>query len=140
MRNRICVVTGVGVLAVSSAFAQQTTPALPLVPAGQTKTAAAQPAPKPVYDEKADGKAQIAAAIAKAKKNNTRVLIQWGGNWCGWCTLLHNTFQKDKDIGHELLYEYEVVYVDTGRPEGKNMDLAQSYGADVAKAGFPFLT
>lgn len=131
----------------SSTLAQQTVPAIPLVPAGQGTTivqpqkeaGAAQPA-KPVYDENADGKAQIGAAVARAKKNNTRVLIQWGGNWCGWCTMLHSTFKKDKDIAHELLYEYEVVYVDTGRPEGKNMDLAKSYGADVKKAGFPFLT
>jgi thioredoxin-related protein len=140
MRTRISVVAGIGVLAASAAFGQQTTPALPLVPAGQTKTATLQPASKPVYDENADGKAQIGAAVAKAKKNNTRVLIQWGGNWCGWCTLLHTTFQKDKDIAHELLYEYEVVYVDTGRPEGKNMDLAASYGADVKNQGFPYLT
>jgi thiol:disulfide interchange protein len=140
MRTVICVVASVGVLAVSSALAQQTVPALPLVPAGQTQSAAAQPAAKPVYDEKADGNAQIAAAVARAHKNNSRVLIQWGGNWCGWCTMLHSTFLKDKEISHELLYEYEVVYVDTGRPEGKNMELARSYGADVKNKGFPYLT
>jgi len=140
MRIRTCVAAGTCLLAASMAFAQQTTPALPLVPAGQTKRAAVQPAPKPVYDETADGKAQIAAAIAKAKKNNSRVLIQWGGNWCGWCTLLHNTFQKDKAIARELLYEYEVVYLDTGGPKDKNMDLAASYSADVKKQGFPYLT
>ncbi|MFG0260298.1 MAG: hypothetical protein ACF8LK_08090, partial [Phycisphaerales bacterium JB041] len=54
------------------------------------------PADKPVrltreptlYDVNADASEQIAAALAKAKQENRRVLIQWGGNWCGWCIQL----------------------------------------------------
>jgi thiol-disulfide isomerase/thioredoxin len=123
------------------ALAQNTVPATPLVPAGQTGVKTAQPAEKkPVYDEKADAKQQIAAALKKAKAENQRVLIQWGGNWCGWCIALHGLYAKDKDIAHELLYEYQVVYVDAGQPKGKNIELAKSYGADLEKNGFPFLT
>src|SRR5207247_11322608 len=73
-----------------------------------------------VYDENADAKQQIAAALTKAKKDNKRVLIQWGGNWCPWCIKLHNLYKSDKDIARKLLYEYEVVFVDAGRPKGKN--------------------
>ena len=95
--------------------------------------------PKPIYDEQADAKAQIAAALANAKKENRRVLIQWGANWCGWCRLLHDTFQSDAEIRKELLYEYDVVLIDIGKWD-KNMDLAQSYGADLKAKGVPFLT
>ncbi|MGH7131692.1 MAG: thioredoxin family protein [Phycisphaerales bacterium] len=116
-------------------------------PAQEAKPApAAQPA-KPakaektkLYDEAADGKAQIAAALAKAKKENRRVLIQWGGNWCGWCIRLHELTKSDPTLSKELMYEYDVVHVDTGQPAGKNIDLAEKYGADVKKHGFPFLT
>src|SRR5215216_5325616 len=58
-----------------------------------------------IYDESADAQKQIDAALAKAKKENRRVLIQWGGNWCGWCRLLHAKFQSDAAIRKELSYE-----------------------------------
>ncbi|HVP73449.1 MAG TPA: thioredoxin family protein, partial [Phycisphaerales bacterium] len=92
-----------------------------------------------IYDEQADAKQQIAAAVAKAKKENRRVLVQWGANWCGWCHKLHETCAKDKDLSRELLYEYDVVLVDIGRFD-KNMDLAASYGADLKGNGVPYLT
>ncbi|HIC22742.1 MAG TPA: hypothetical protein EYO84_04895, partial [Planctomycetes bacterium] len=38
-----------------------------------------------VYDVEADASADIAAAVASAHKNNKRVLVVYGGNWCGWC-------------------------------------------------------
>jgi thioredoxin-related protein len=93
-----------------------------------------------IYDEKADVKAQIAAAVSKAKKENQRVLVQWGGNWCGWCTLLHECMTKDRDIAKLVMYEYVVVNADAGVPDGKNVDLASGYGADLKKHGFPYLT
>ncbi len=94
---------------------------------------------KKVYDEKADAKQQIAAALAKAGRENRRVLIQWGGNWCSWCVKLHELFKKDREIARTLLYEYDVVHVDAGKPVGKNIDLGSTYGADLKK-GFPYLT
>ena len=38
-----------------------------------------------IYDKSADGAKQIADALAMAKKENQRVLLQFGANWCGWC-------------------------------------------------------
>jgi thiol-disulfide isomerase/thioredoxin len=67
------------------------------------------------------------------------VLIQWGGNWCGWCVLLHERLKSDAGLRKLLLYEYDVVPVDIGRFD-KNMDLAAQYGADLKKHGVPFLT
>jgi thiol-disulfide isomerase/thioredoxin len=93
----------------------------------------------PIYDEKADANAQIAAALAKAKTENRRVLIQWGANWCGWCYRLHDHFEKNKDVRRKLLYEYDLVLVDVGKGD-KNLDLAKRYGADFMNKGLPFLT
>lgn len=116
----------------------------PPVPATPTTAPGAQPEKlppaKPVYDESADAKVQIAAAVARAKKENRRVLIQWGGNWCPWCIRLHELYRSDRDIAKTLMYEYDVVMVDTGGAKGKNLDLAEAYGADVKKHGYPFLT
>jgi thiol:disulfide interchange protein len=117
-------------------------PTLPLTPLGQPGDAGAKPKPKaekaPVYDEKADAPEQIAAALAKAKKNNRRVLIQWGANWCHWCIKLHDVFKSDKDIAKELQYEYDVVFVDIGKTD-KNLELVSKYGATL-KEGVPYLT
>ena len=103
--------------------------------------AAAAPRTKPsIYDESADAAAQIKDALERARRENRRVLVQWGGNWCPWCIRLHELCASDKDIARILQYEYAVVLVDTGRPPGKNVDLARTYGADVANRGYPFLT
>lgn len=110
----------------------------PPQPAGAKKAAAT--AGTPIYDEQADAKEQIAAALARARKENQRVLIQWGGNWCPWCIKLHELYKSNSQVARTLLYEYVVVYVDAGRPAGKNVELARSYGADLAKHGYPFLT
>jgi len=104
--------------------------------------AAKKKAPDPksvVYDEKADAKADIAAALARAKRDNKRVLIQWGANWCSWCKLLHASLQSDKEIAKAIFYEYEVVRVDVGGFD-KNLDLAASFGAKLKESGIPYLT
>jgi thiol:disulfide interchange protein len=107
----------------------QTVPASRQAQEGQK---AARTEQAPVYDESADAKAEIAAAVARAGKENRRVLVQWGANWCGWCRLLHKLF----------LYEYEYVTADIGK-FNKNTDLAESYDAftnGFKKAGVPYLT
>ena len=91
-----------------------------------------------VYDEKADAKADIEKALALAKKDNQRVLIQWGANWCGWCTLLNDRMKKDPKLSHEMLYEYRVVHVDVGQFD-KNVDLSKQYKANLS-VGIPYLT
>jgi thioredoxin-related protein len=116
------------------AWAQPTAPSAPTA-AAQTST---QPAKANIYDTAADAKVQIAAAIEKAKRENQRVLVMFGGNWCGWCHKLHELFKSDKGIAKTLLYEYQLVLVDIGKFD-KNLDIATGYGADLKKAGVPYL-
>lgn len=122
--------------------AKPTVPAAPIRPAGAASASPAQekPArPEKVYDESADAKAQIDAAIKKARRDHSRVLVVYGGNWCGWCIKLHGLFKSDQDIAKMLKYEYRVVTVDIGRFD-KHMDIAGKYEADLKKNGVPFLT
>jgi thiol-disulfide isomerase/thioredoxin len=107
-------------------------------PAPAAKPAAEKQKPT-VYDESADGATQIAVALAKAKFAHKRVLVQWGANWCGWCIKLHGLYRSDKDIAHELLYEYEPVFVDIGRFD-KQLELGAKYQADIKAHGVPYLT
>src|SRR5262245_56186086 len=91
----------------------------------------------PVYDEAANARAEVAAALARAKKENRRVLIQWGANWCGWCKWLAATMKKDPEVARKLLYEYDVLHVDVGQ-FNKNLDFAKELGAQFKS--IPFLT
>jgi thiol-disulfide isomerase/thioredoxin len=112
---------------------------VPVLTNGQDATQPPKPAEakKPtIYDEKADAKALINTGLALAKRENRRVLIQWGGNWCGWCVLLHDRFKKDPGLAKTLLYEYALVHIDSNN----NMELAAKYGADLKKDGVPYLT
>ena len=106
--------------------------------AAETKTVA-KPTRSNIYDESADAAAQIDTALAKAKKENRRVLIQWGANWCGWCHLLHDCLKTNDKIQKKMLYEYDLVLVDVGQAD-KNLELAKKYEADFANQGLPFLT
>lgn len=102
-------------------------------------TPAAKPAKRSIYPQADDARARLDAALAEAKATNTRVLVQWGDDWCGWCLKLHDLCGQDRAIARELLYEYEVVLVPVGRFD-RNLDLANSLGADFKSSGVPFLT
>ncbi|MGE4618250.1 MAG: thioredoxin family protein [Planctomycetota bacterium] len=92
-----------------------------------------------VYDIEADASVDIAAAVARAKKDNKRVLVVYGGNWCGWCVKLDEFFKKDRTVARTVRYEYEVVKVDIGRFD-KHMKIVEGYGAQLKKEGVPYLT
>src|SRR3954466_13819426 len=51
-----------------------------------------------IYDPKADADALVAAAAAQARRENQRVLLMFGGDWCGWCHRLHELFQTNPEV------------------------------------------
>ena len=93
-----------------------------------------------IYDNKADGAAQIAEAVAQARRDHKRVLLQFGANWCGWCHKLHDLFEKDRTIARKLLYEYVLVLVDVEVVDGAqhNADVVKRYGNPI-QHGLPVL-
>ncbi len=99
----------------------------------------AKPKREPIYDEQADATKEIEQALAKAKKENRRVLIQWGANWCGWCYRLHDVMKDNAEIRRKLMYEYDVVLVDIGKLD-KNEELIEKYHAELKTEGVPYLT
>ncbi len=72
----------------------------------------AKPKREPIYQEDGKGMERVEQALVPAKRENKRVLLKIGGNWCGWCYKLHDLFQKDKTIQTLLRDEYELVMVD----------------------------
>jgi hypothetical protein len=111
---------------------QQTTPAAVLTRQPQ--------APRKVYNETADAKAQIATAIAAAEESDIRVLINWGANDDERSTKFTQV-QRAPEIATPRFFsdEYKLVYVDIGRFD-KNMDVAAAYGAKPAAGALPYFT
>lgn len=109
---------------------------------GCQPAAVAQHKPKlpPIYDTKADGNEQIAEALAIAKRDNKRVLLQFGANWCIWCHKLHDLFDDDPLVSKKLLYEYVLVLIDVDTADEKkhNDDVDARYGRPT-KHGLPTL-
>ena len=95
------------------------------------------PASRPaIYDEKADATRQIDDALLVAKKENKRVLLQFGANWCGWCHKLHQLCQTDADIASKLKEAYVVVLVDVNNKH--NEDVNKRYD-NPTRFGLPVL-
>lgn len=90
---------------------------------------------EPIYNEKADARADIQAALDRASYDNKRVLVKFGGNWCGWCFKLHDLFHQNREIAALLRAEYELVLVDVNT----NRDLLNEYDPN-GQHGYPWLT
>ncbi len=87
--------------------------------------ALANAAGKP-YDEAADAKAQIQAALAQARQADLPVLVVFGANWCGDCQVLDMAFKTGASA--PLIHaHFEVVKVNVGKFD-RNVDIAKSYG------------
>ncbi len=111
------------------------------IPAVATSQEARSDAKKPtrpsIYDVKADARDQARTATALARRDGRRVLVMFGGDWCGWCHKLHALFASDPAIREILADEYVLVMVDTQAPHAGEL-LAECRG-DLTGVGYPFL-
>jgi thiol:disulfide interchange protein len=115
------------------------------VPAPQTTTAPVKPAPRPpvvpipknhIYSETANPEADIAAALKTAKREHKRVILDFGGDWCGDCQVLYYYFHKSPNV-EVLEKNFVMVPIWIGHMD-MNLDLAARYGVPV-KHGVPAL-
>lgn len=93
-----------------------------------------------IYDVRADGSAQIAAALAQAAVQHKRVILDFGANWCIWCRRLHSAFEGDPAVSRALDRGFVVVMVDVNTRNGvkRNADVNARYGNPI-EHGLPVL-
>jgi thioredoxin 1 len=85
-----------------------------------------------VYDEHADARKDIAAAIAEASragKPARNIVLVFGANWCKDCRALDEQMHKGA-LASLLEKNFVVVKIDVGRMD-KNVDVAKKYGVPV---------
>ena len=91
---------------------------------------------KHLYSETADPAKDIAAAQVRARREHKRILLDFGGNWCGDCQLLDTYYQAGPNAALLAKY-YVVVHVDIGHMD-KNVQVPAKYGVPIAH-GVPAL-
>lgn len=89
-----------------------------------------------IYSATADAHADIQSALATAAQEHKRVILDFGGNWCGDCQALDRYFHDLTNIGL-LNSNYVLVHVDIGHMD-RNTDIAERYGIPLSK-GVPAL-
>ena len=93
-----------------------------------------------IYDPKADGERQLAAALTQAKRDGKRVLLSLGANWCSDSQAMFRLLQTDPAIQRELAAHYVLAMVDAdqqGEP-ARNTNTLARFGEPLAR-GIPVL-
>jgi thioredoxin-related protein len=88
-----------------------------------------------LYDASRDARADLSAALARAKAADKRVILVMGANWCHDSKALAGWFESAR-FKAMLTPLYEIVYIDVGKPqrrEGRNIEIAQGYGIKKIK-------
>lgn len=97
---------------------------------------AANSAGRDIYPDPSQAKADLAAALKTAAATHRRILLDFGGNWCGDCQVL-DIYMHDGSNRRLLEADFVVVHINVGRIDA-NLDLAAKYGVPLQK-GVPAL-
>jgi thioredoxin 1 len=97
---------------------------------------AEEPGRAVIYPDGAQAEADITAALGKAAKEKMRVLLDFGGNWCGDCQVLEIYFHAPANR-NLLDSNYVLVPVNIGRYD-ENLAIAARYGIPITR-GVPAL-
>jgi thiol:disulfide interchange protein len=92
--------------------------------------------PKDIYSDPVQSKVELAAGLKAAASSHRRVIVDFGGNWCGDCRVLDLYFHDavNKPI---IDANFVLVHVNIGERD-QNLDLAARYRIPLQK-GVPAL-
>ena len=96
----------------------------------------ARPATRDIYPDPGQAKADVAAALKTAAATHKRILLDFGGNWCGDCQVLDIYFH-DPANRPILDANFVLVHINIGMVD-TNLDIAKKYGVPLEK-GVPAL-
>jgi thiol:disulfide interchange protein len=87
--------------------------------------ATAHSASRDIYPDPGQAKADLAAALKTAAQTHKRVLVDFGGNWCGDCQVLDIYFHDPQNL-QLLESNFILVHVNVGHMD-TNLDIAGQY-------------
>ena len=89
-----------------------------------------------IYPDPAQAKTDLAAALKTAAATHKRILLDFGGNWCGDCQVLDIYFH-DPANRPILDANFVLVHINIGTMDA-NLELAKKYAVPIKK-GVPAL-
>jgi thioredoxin 1 len=89
-----------------------------------------------IYPDPSQARADIAAALKDAAGTHRRVLLDFGGNWCGDCQVL-DIYMHDEKNKPLVEANFVVVHVNIGHMDA-NRDIAEQYEVPLQR-GVPAL-
>ena len=105
-----------------------------LFPVLSPRTAIAQADAAPhrrLYSETANAAADILAAQKAAQPTHKRLLLEFGGNWCGDCYVLDGYYHQGANADL-LARSFIVVHIDIGHMD-HNTDIAARYHVPITR-------
>ncbi len=94
--KKLTIILTLFLLSAASVFAQTA------APKSETKSAASSTADLAAKREKFDParnpETDLQATIAKAQKENKRIILDVGGEWCGWCRVMDFFLLQNDDL------------------------------------------
>jgi thiol:disulfide interchange protein len=114
----------------------QSSASTPATPPKRVPITAPPAVKKHLYSADADPKTDIAAALKQARLEHKRVILNFGGDWCGDCQVLDIYLHQEPNLD---LFDknFVLVHVDIGHFD-KNVDITEKYGVPLKK-GVPAL-
>jgi thiol:disulfide interchange protein len=89
-----------------------------------------------IYSDTADPHSDIAHALADARMQHKRVIVDFGGNWCGDCKVLDIYFHQQPNLSL-LDNNFVLAHVNIGHYD-KNLDIVEKYQIPIHN-GVPLL-
>jgi thiol-disulfide isomerase/thioredoxin len=93
--------------------------------------ASAHPSGREIYPDPAQAKADLAAGLKSAAQSHKRVLLDFGGNWCGDCQVLDLYFHNPQNLPI-LEKNFVLVHINIGHMD-ENQDIASQYQVPLEK-------
>ena len=90
---------------------------------------------KKLYDPNADAVADIKLAVKQAANEGKHVLLQLGGNWCGWCIKFDKKVKSSETLKTTLEANYITYHVNFSQ-ENMNEEAFKALGYPQ-RFGFP---
>jgi len=79
-----------------------------------------------IFDPARDASADLVAAEHEAAAEHKLILLDVGGNWCGWCMLFDRVSHSDQKLRDVLEKKYVVVHINMSK-ENENTAFLSKY-------------
>ena len=89
------------------------------------------------YNPTDNAQQKIDSLLKQAKKEKKNVILQAGGNWCGWCLLFSDFIKTNPKVKKELQSNFLYYHLNFSK-ENKNEAVFKKYAPNGDKLGYPF--